>query len=71
MKNEKWISIKDKLPNKDALYLIYALSADKNKPLIYSAWYDPKRYGWSMLPQIWIDVISRWMPLPEPPNVKE
>jgi hypothetical protein len=62
-----WISVKDKLPDEDGLVFIYAPSADKNKPLKQTAWYDPK-YGWSLLPQIWIDAITHWMYLPEDPN---
>ena len=63
----KWISIEDKLPDKDAVYLIHAPSADPDKPFIHIAWYDPD-FGWSLLPKVWIPAITHWMPLPEPPK---
>lgn len=67
MKNQ-WISIKEKLPDKDAPYLIHALTADIDKPLIAMAWHDPHGYGWSLMPKHFIKSITHWMPLPEPPN---
>lgn len=63
----KWISIEDQLPKEDRLYLIYAISGDIRCPLITTAWFDPRDKRWSFLPIIWIDAITHWMPLPEPP----
>ena len=60
-----WISVNDRLPDKNALYLIYAPSLDKNSPLIQCAWYDPNGFGWSGLVEIWLKAITHWMPLPE------
>jgi len=64
-----WTSIEERLPD-DALCLVYAPSADPDKPLINTAWYD-KTYGWSLLPKVWCDAITHWMPLPEPPEGDE
>jgi hypothetical protein len=63
----KWISVEEKLPEKGARYLVYALSADENRPLITIARYDPNGFGWSLLPKIWIPAITHWMELPAPP----
>lgn len=55
------------LPKVDAPCIVYAESADPDKPMIYQAWYDPS-FGWSLLPRVWIDAITHWMPMPKPPN---
>ena len=70
MSNKKgeWISVKERLPKRDSLYIIFAPSADKNKPLKQCAWYDPSGYGWSLLPIVWIKAITHWMELPEDPE---
>jgi len=56
------------LPTKDALYLIHAPSLDEGSPLITTAWFDPNGIGWSGLAPCWINAITHWMPLPEPPK---
>lgn len=68
MRATGWISVKDRLPEKDALYLIHAPSLDEKKPLITCAWYNPNLPGWSMLVECWLKAITHWMPLPEPPK---
>ena len=64
----EWVSIQECLPKKDALYLIYAPSADPDKPFIHVAWFNPKNKLWTLNLQIWIDAMTHWMPLPEPPE---
>lgn len=54
-------------PDVDGLCIVYAESADPKHPLIISAWYDPN-FGYSLLPKVWCDAITHWMPLPEPPT---
>ncbi len=63
-----WIFVKDRLPDKDGMVLIYAPSGNNESPYINTAWYDPDGYGWSLLPGAWIDAIEAWMPLPDPPR---
>lgn len=63
-----WISVKDRMPDKDGMVLIYAPSADEDKPLICCAWYDPSGFGWSLIVGAWGEAITHWMPLPEPPK---
>lgn len=67
MKSNEWISVKDILPDKDGPVLIYAPSADKDKPFIMMAWYDPSGFGWTA-PKFLLKHITYWMYLPEPPK---
>jgi len=64
----QWISVADLMPPTDGLVLIHAPCADEGRPMITTAWYDPRGYGWSLLPPNWIKAITHWMPLPEPPK---
>jgi hypothetical protein len=64
----EWISVEERLPDVDGKVIVHCPSADPGKPLIAMAWYDPGGFGWSMLPQVWIDGITHWMSLPEPPK---
>ncbi len=66
-----WISVDDKMPDKDALYLTYAPSSDTRKPLIQCAWYSLDAPGWSGLASIWLTAITHWMPLPVSPVLRE
>jgi len=61
-----WIPIKDRLPEEDGKYLIHAPSADKEKPFITVAWYEPDLPGWSMLPECWLKAITHWAALDPP-----
>jgi hypothetical protein len=63
----RWIPIRERLPGIDGMYLVYAKTEDSRKPLIRTAWFNPKS-GWSLLPAIWIDSISHWTYPPEPPT---
>ncbi len=65
----EWIALADQLPTRDDRYLVYAPSADPDKPLIITAWYNPTNptNPWSLLPEIWIDAITHWMEIPKPP----
>jgi hypothetical protein len=65
---DEWISIEDRLPE-DAAVIVYAPSADPNRPLITIAWHHDG-FGWSLLPEHWCNAISHWMPLPKPPMVE-
>lgn len=62
-----WIEIKKELPKEDKPYLIHASMANGGS-FIHIAWYNPE-FGWSLLSERWIDVITHWMPLPQPPKI--
>ena len=70
-----WISVTDRLPEEEGLYLIYAPSADPEKPLIFSAWWhlsdNPEWYKRWGLVKMWSDAVTYWMPLPDPPGGEE
>jgi len=63
-----WHKWPDEKPPEDGAYLIYAPSADPEKPLIATAWYNSACDGWSLLPIVWINAIRAWMFLPDPPE---
>lgn len=63
-----WIKVTESSPSEDNKYLVFAPSAYKDKPFIHVARFDPTGFGWSLLPKVWIDAITHWMPLPEPPK---
>ena len=65
-----WIPIKDRLPEEDGKYLIHAPSADKEKPLIALAWYDPKGFGWSGIVAVWLKNITHWAAVDPPKEVE-
>ena len=66
----KWISIKNKLPDNEEIFLVYRGEAkdpeielglwNKNKKKF--EYYDSECYGYK------IDDVTHWMPLPEPPK---
>jgi hypothetical protein len=63
----KWYDINKDTPFRDGKYIVHCKSADPEKPFVHMAWYDPC-FGWSLLPATWIDAITHWMPLPNPPK---
>lgn len=71
----EWISVKKELPKESGRYLIYAPSMDKDKPFIDVAWYETfvsadnvPAISWHGIPNVWSDVVTHWMPLPDKPN---
>lgn len=62
----EWISVKDRLPNEE-MVLVSAASVDAEKPYMSISYYD-KTAGWCLVPMLWIDSITHWMPLPDPPK---
>ena len=58
---QEWISVKDRLPEKDGIYLTF------NKKKEYEFHFF--QAGKQMWPAIWKeDGVTHWMPLPEPPK---
>ena len=66
--NMEWVSIKDRMPPEDSKYLVHALSMDEDKPYINIAWYEPNGFGWSLIPETFIESITHWMEVPKAPQ---
>lgn len=62
-----WRPVKEVPPPGDNLCLVYAPSADADKPLITVAWHSDS-FGWALISPVWIGSITHWMPLPPPPQ---
>lgn len=68
-----WISVKERLPEKSGLYIVYAPSADPASPRIHAVWYECDergegyKKGWSLCDP-WAKAATHWMPLPDPPK---
>lgn len=58
----KWISVEERLPDKQARFLIVDKDGQMNTAL-----YTPQ-FGW--FSGVRIKDITHWMPLPEPPKMK-
>ena len=60
-----WISVKDRLPEKDGDYLVYSTFELVDRLRFFDGvWWD---YGAECQP----GVVTHWMPLPEPPEVSK
>ena len=55
----KWISVKDRLPDKDGIYIVCAKCIDGDACTVL---YYTKIFGFGEFP------VNHWMPLPEPPK---
>lgn len=72
LKEQKWISVRDRLPNCNGCYLIWRphFYQDKGMPSIcyfdgQNTWHDS--YGVDFTRTLAPDDVSHWMPLPEQP----
>lgn len=66
----QWFRCDRELPAKEGAYLIYAKSADPDKPLIHEAWFNTKTNSWELIPSLWAKAITHWMFMPNPPKDK-
>ncbi|MGM9551947.1 MAG: DUF551 domain-containing protein [Clostridia bacterium] len=61
---DKWISVKDKLPENGGAYIIYA-------GIVGVAWYKKGSQVWEMpnglKTEVSDEIVTHWMPLPSPP----
>ena len=55
----EWISIKDRLPEKDGIYIVFVKCTDGDT---ISILYYTNKYKFSHLP------VTHWMPLPDAPK---
>lgn len=66
----EWISIEDRLPEKDGFYLVYAKSDNPFIPEVYVQEYV-QEIGFTYDGE-WVDTrATHWMPLPKPPKEGE
>lgn len=72
LKEHKWISVKDRLPNCNGCYIVWRphFYPDKGMPSIcyfdgQNTWHDS--YGVDFTRTLAPDDVSHWMPLPEQP----
>jgi len=65
-----WISVKERLPGADGLYLVACETLDADKPFIAIGWYNPSGFGWSHVPIQFITSVRYWMQIPLIPEMK-
>ena len=68
-----WISVKDRLPNRDGLYVVYGQTEAMRELLpdndpIWMCYYRKERGFYDTELCRGYDFITHWMPLPEPPK---
>ena len=66
-----WISVKDRLPDKDGVVLIYAKRVITGvlAECVDTVFYDAVTKGFPVgRCREWLDAITHWMPLPAPPE---
>lgn len=73
LKEQEWISVKDRLPNCNGCYLVWRphFYTEKGMPSIcyfdgQNTWHDS--YGVDFTRVLAPEDVSHWMPLPEPPK---
>lgn len=66
----EWISIKDRLPEKDMLYVLVANVDGPMSDCICSMYShkDKEFYNIYGALKLTVDPVTHWMPLPEPPK---
>ena len=64
--NRRWIPVTERLPECDGRYLCMAKSYERPGSF-YHTIIDYDKYGFKV-GQIYIDYVTHWMPLPEPPR---
>ena len=61
--NNGWISVKDRLPEKNGDYLIYNTDG-----IVWPYWYDKEYKEWYDSSGYLTESVTHWMPMPEPPE---
>lgn len=61
-----WISVKDRLPEKNGDYLIYNTDG-----IVWPYWYDKEYKEWYDSSGYLTESVTHWMPLPEAPKEGE
>ena len=58
-------------PPDDGFYLVFAPSADPERPLIAMAFWSSKESRWELVLKYWAEAITHWQELPDPPQEEE
>ena len=64
---DPWRDFRTDPPTVDGPLIVHAPSLDTTKPLITIAWFTPGS-GLSLMPTVWINAVTHWMPIPDPPT---
>ena len=60
----------DRLPPKRGIYIIYAPTEETpGDYILQSAFWMPETKFWGHMPVAWVDSVTHWMPLPDPPGI--
>ena len=71
LSNPQWISVEDRLPEESGYYLIYQKSDLWFGKVIQTArWNKTKRIFRGAQAGCFMEYVTHWMPLPEPPKMK-
>jgi hypothetical protein len=64
-----WRSVeREGWPLLEGKYIVHTPTADPSIPYIGMGWYDPVEGRWTLIPKVWADAVTHWMPLPELPE---
>lgn len=65
-----WISVKDRLPEQQGVFLVCCRSIDGERRVITTAWYYPEQGpdGWSLIAHIQVSAVTHWIAVPPPPE---
>lgn len=64
MTDDMWVSVGDRLPDGDNDMLVWSLGRYMD-----IGWYNNESFRWyTTCSDDWIDGVTHWMPLPEPPE---
>lgn len=79
----KWISVKDRLPDKDGAYLVTIRESEEDEGCVLAAWYNTnipsllnRNVGWTLLNEFYDyseqckPYITHWAPWPEPASLE-
>lgn len=62
---QEWISVEDRLPEKEGVYLVHTTYNIIETEVFYISKHDDISYWWDL-----DGMVTHWMPLPEPPKMK-
>src|SRR5690554_4079074 len=63
----EWVSVKSAEPQ-EGYWLVYAPSADEEKPLRTCAWWHAEEKRWGLIHPYWAKSITHWAEWPEDPG---